>query len=186
MTREKKTRKAPSGVKLDSSKPKKTRAELDQMSRDQKRLKKRKGLSSGSRQNPEGSSRKVENRTDKDPRIGSKKPVPLMVEFVNRQPKKAAVVKPVEKETLTPELELAQLEADERLHLLLDRIDSGESVSEEEQNYINSSLDRVDELMQLLGLSDEEEDESETPAPVKSSDPEDLWERFNNSDPKSF
>lgn len=77
------------------------------------------------------------------------------------------------------------LENDERLHLLLDRVDAGESLSSEEQSYVDNALDRVDELMQILGLTDEEESaEQDSQAPGNS--PEDLWERFNNSDPKAF
>ncbi|MDA1381213.1 GTPase-activating protein [Plesiomonas shigelloides subsp. oncorhynchi] len=80
---------------------------------------------------------------------------------------------------------MAMLENDERLHLLLDRVDAGESLSSEEQSYVDNALDRVDELMQILGLTDEEESaEQDSQAPGNS--PEDLWERFNNSDPKAF
>ncbi|MGL5501109.1 MAG: GTPase-activating protein, partial [Plesiomonas shigelloides] len=87
MTREKKSRKVPA-LKSAPRAPKKSRAEIDQLSREQKRLKKRKGLRSGSRQNVAEQGQQNEGRAVKDPRIGSKKPVPLMVEFVNRQPKK--------------------------------------------------------------------------------------------------
>ena len=184
MTREKKSRKVPA-LKSAPRAPKKSRAEIDQLSREQKRLKKRKGLRSGSRQNVAEQGQQNEGRAVKDPRIGSKKPVPLMVEFVNRQPKKSAVAAAPAKPKLTPAEELAMLENDERLHLLLDRVDAGESLSSEEQSYVDNALDRVDELMQILGLTDEDESaEQDSQAPGNS--PEDLWERFNNSDPKAF
>ena len=45
---------------------------------------------------------------------------------------------------------------------LLERLEEGESLTAEEQSWVDAKLDRIDELMQKLGLSyDDEEDEEE-------------------------
>lgn len=59
---------------------------------------------------------------------------------------------------------LVLLETDERLDALLERLEAGETLSAEEQSWVDAKLDRIDELMQKLGLSyddDEEEEEDE-------------------------
>jgi ribosome assembly protein YihI (activator of Der GTPase) len=65
---------------------------------------------------------------------------------------------------LSPQAELDMLENDERLDALLERLEEGETLNAEEQSWVDAKLDRIDELMQKLGLSyddDEEEDEEE-------------------------
>ncbi len=65
---------------------------------------------------------------------------------------------------LSPQAELELLETDERLDALLERLEAGETLSAEEQYRVDVKLDRIDELMQKLGLSyddDEEEEEDE-------------------------
>ena len=50
------------------------------------------------------------------------------------------------------------------LDALLERLEAGETLSAEEQSWVDAKLDRIDELMQKLGLSyddDEEEEEDE-------------------------
>lgn len=60
---------------------KKTRVELDIEARERKRQKKHSGNRSGARTNVDESNKKGQNQTqEKDPRIGSKVPVPLVVE----------------------------------------------------------------------------------------------------------
>ncbi|KGA60719.1 der GTPase activator family protein [Yersinia pseudotuberculosis] len=72
--------------------------------------------------------------------------------------------KPVEKNVvkprLTPEEELAKLENDERLDALLDRLDNDEVLNKEDQAYVDLTLDRIDALMEQLGieLGDDEDD----------------------------
>ena len=62
---------------------------------------------------------------------------------------------------MTPEEELAKLENDERLDTLLDRLEKGETLSGEDQAWLDETLDRIDELMETLGiaLDDDAEDE---------------------------
>ncbi|SUI62037.1 Der GTPase-activating protein YihI [Serratia quinivorans] len=91
-------------------------------------------------------------------------PVALVVEDKPKaklQPKPKAEAKP--KPRLTPEEELAKLENDERLDALLDRIDDGETLSAEDQKYVDQTLDRIDALMEQLGieLGDDDEEEEE-------------------------
>lgn len=67
----------------------------------------------------------------KDPRIGSKTPIPLGVtEKVTKQHKPKS-----EKPMLSPQAELELLETDERLDALLERLEAGETLSAEEQSW---------------------------------------------------
>ncbi|MFJ3269153.1 MAG: Der GTPase-activating protein YihI [Serratia liquefaciens] len=163
MNQPSKAPRAPRSSAATSKTKKKSRVELDQEARERKRLKKRRGLASGSRTQVESATQK--NKADaqtKDPRIGSKVPVALVVEAKPKakpQPKPKAEAKP----RLSPEEELAKLENDERLDALLDRIDDGETLSAEDQSYVDQTLDRIDALMEQLGieLGDDEDDEEE-------------------------
>ncbi|AGN86456.1 MULTISPECIES: Der GTPase-activating protein YihI [Enterobacteriaceae] len=139
----------------------KTREELNQEGRDRKREKKHRGNASGSRANGgDGASGSGRGKQQKDPRIGSKKPIPLGVTDtpVNKQHKPKS-----EKPMLSPQAELEMLETDERLDALLERLEEGETLSADDQAWVDAKLDRIDELMQKLGLSydDDEEEEEE-------------------------
>ncbi|EPE3626468.1 Der GTPase-activating protein YihI [Serratia nevei] len=154
--------KAPRGSAAKSKTKKKSRMELDQEARERKRLKKRRGLASGSRTQVESGSQKNKSAAvAKDPRIGSKVPVALVVDETKvkakPQPKPKAEAKP----RLSPEEELAKLENDERLNALLDRIDDGETLNAEEQAYVDKTLDRIDVLMDVLGIELGEDDDEE-------------------------
>ena len=163
MNQPSKAPRAPRSSAATSKTKKKSRVELDQEARERKRLKKRRGLASGSRTQVESANQK--NKADaqtKDPRIGSKVPVALVVEAKPKakpQPKPKAEAKP----RLSPEEELAKLENDERLDALLDRIDDGETLNAEDQSYVDQTLDRIDALMEQLGieLGDDDEEEEE-------------------------
>ncbi len=140
----------------------KTREELNQEGRDRKREKKHRGNASGSRANGgDGASGSGRGKQQKDPRIGSKKPIPLGVTDtpVNKQHKPKS-----EKPMLSPQAELEMLETDERLDALLERLEEGETLSADDQAWVDAKLDRIDELMQKLGLSydDDEEEEEES------------------------
>ncbi|SCA21390.1 GTPase activator [Klebsiella quasipneumoniae] len=62
---------------------------------------------------------------------------------------------------LSPQAELELLENDERLDALLERLEEGGTLNAEEQRWVDAKLDRIDELMQQLGLSYDDEDEEE-------------------------
>lgn len=138
----------------------KTREELNQEGRDRKRQKKHRGRSAGSRASGGEATSGRGQAQQKDPRIGSKKPIELGVTAtpVTRQQKLKS-----EKPMLSPQAELDLLENDERLDALLERLEEGKTLSSEEQTWVDEKLDRIDELMQQLGLSydDDEEDEEE-------------------------
>lgn len=159
-----------------------TRYELDLQGREAKKKRKHKGLPTGSRNNDSLETKKVENKVAKDPRIGSRKKVPLMVEFVN-QPEKGRVIAPVQltepKEPSREDLlrELDQLENNECLNQFLDELEAGKTLSREDQAFVDDCLDRVDELMTLLGI-EEGEDEEDSAA--------DLLRQFETVDINQF
>ena len=149
------------GAKRPTKTHRKTREELNQEARDRKRDKKHSGHSAGSRANGSSASGpSAQNSKQKDPRIGSKTPIPLGVTDapVVKQHKPKS-----EKPMLSPQAELDMLENDERLDALLERLEAGEKLNAEEQKWVDAKLDRIDELMQQLGLSyeDDEDDEEE-------------------------
>ncbi|ADO50618.1 Der GTPase-activating protein YihI [[Enterobacter] lignolyticus] len=138
----------------------KTREELNQEGRDRKRQKKHRGHQPGSRANGDVAGAGNKQGQKKDPRIGSKTPIPLGVtDSPVTRPQKPKSEKPM----LSPQAELELLENDERLDALLERLEEGEALSAEDQSWVDAKLDRIDELMQQLGLSydDDEDDEEE-------------------------
>lgn len=146
------------------------------------RPKKKLGNPSGSRHNI------VEQKTlvkgggsAKDPRFGSKKPIPLVVE---EKPLKSG---PAPKKVFfTPAQELAHIENDEQLSSLLDEIDAGVILSRDQQNYVDSKLARHRELCGLLGVSETPEAPESIDAPVKKQSETDLFEQFENIDISQF
>jgi hypothetical protein len=182
MNQPSKAPRAPRSSAATSKTKKKSRVELDQEARERKRAKKRRGLASGSRTQVESANQKNKaGAQTKDPRIGSKVPVALLAEDKPKakpQAKPKAEAKP--KPRLTPEEELAKLENDERLDALLDRIDDGETLNAEDQSYVDQTLDRIDALMEQLGieLGDDDEEEEEKREDIlkllKGGDPKDV------------
>ncbi|MGQ3905141.1 Der GTPase-activating protein YihI [Mixta calida] len=138
-----------------------SREDQNQEARDRKRDKKRRGHAAGSRANPIAQQNGKGNANkEKDPRIGSKKPVPLLKEGVTvAKPIKKAPVQ--QKPLMSPEGELAKLENDERLDALLDRLENGEVLSAEEQAWLDQTLDRIDVLMEQLGIGMDDDDADE-------------------------
>lgn len=143
----------------------KTREEINQEARDRKRDKKHSGHASGSRTNPAAVSQKGDNSTAaKDPRIGSKKAIALGFDAAASKPATPAkVAKAVveKKPRLTPEEELAMLENNQRLDALLADLENGETLAAADQAWLDQTLDRVDVLMEQLGiaLDDDADDE---------------------------
>ncbi|MEE2002012.1 Der GTPase-activating protein YihI [Alkalimonas sp. MEB108] len=104
------------------------------------------------------------NQGHKDPRVGSKKPVPLLPEAADAelqllkpiQPK-ASVAKAVVVASLTPEQELAQLEQDPYLQQLLERVEREEVLTGKDAKYFNRMTERYEQLLQQLGLTEDDE-----------------------------
>ncbi|WP_312055925.1 Der GTPase-activating protein YihI [Pantoea brenneri] len=144
----------------------KSREDINNEARDRKRDKKHRGHASGSRANPTASDNNGGGQSSKakDPRIGSKKPVALIADSQTAPAKaKKSVAKPAaeKKARLTPEEELAKLENDERLDALLDRLENGETLSAEDQGWLDAALDRIDELMEQLGIAMDDGDDEQ-------------------------
>ena len=156
--------------------------------RQRKRDNKRKGLKAGSRQAVEQQTSGIKSGSgSKDPRVGSRKPVALVVEPAKKPvaAKPAKAVKTAEQIAeqqakqlqLKLEQELAAIENDERLNLLLDRLDDGLSVSVDDEAWLDARLARHQELLVALGMDDDDDDDVAEPA-----SPDDLLQRFINDD----
>jgi ribosome assembly protein YihI (activator of Der GTPase) len=154
--------------------------------RERKRAAKRKGLKAGSRQLA-GESGKKSQKQVKDPRIGSRKPVVLVVAEKKTKP---AMAKPlIEKVViLTPEQELAAIENDDRLNDLLDRLDAGDTLDSDTQAWVDQRVDRYQVLMDELGIIDNDDDDDDNldlnavadyDEPSEPASEEELWNRFN-------
>ncbi len=118
----------------------------------------------------------------KDPRIGSKKPIQLVVDAKQKTTK--------QERRLTNEQELAMLENDAQLMVLLDRLDSGENLGTGLQKYVDEKLARIEHLMGRLGLLDDEEPEEieEFPefAERKAKSDDDLLAEFDDFNMDDF
>ncbi len=181
-------------AKQPTRKPTGKRKESDvsaQEGRERKRAAKRKGLKAGSRQQVEQPKNKAGNSQSKDPRIGSRKPVALVVDDKQKKPAAPKAVKE-KKLVMTPEQELASIENDDRLNDLLDRLDAGETLEAAEQAWVDQRVDRYQELMDELGIIDNDDDEADE-LPFNDGDDaefdeqkpaseEELWDRFNQVD----
>ncbi|MGL5992258.1 MAG: Der GTPase-activating protein YihI [Aeromonas sobria] len=181
-------------AKQPTRKPTGKRQESDvsaQEGRERKRAAKRKGLKAGSRQQAEQQNNNS-NKQPKDPRIGSRKPVVLVLDEKQKKP----TTKPVKEKKLvmTPEQELASIENDDRLNDLLDRLDAGETLEAAEQAWVDQRVDRYQVLMDELGIIDNDEDEDDLPfdgdddggfdEPQQPASEEELWDRFTQVDYK--
>lgn len=138
----------------------KSREEVDSEARDRKRQKKHRGHVAGSRASGKGQAQGSQGANkDKDPRIGSKTPIQLGV--VDQPVSRPAKIKAEKPAPLTPEAELMLLENDERLDGLLERLEEGEELSKADQAWVDATLDRIDTLMEQLGISYEDDAEEE-------------------------
>lgn len=137
-------------------KPKKSRQEINEESRELKRKRKHKGLPSGSRfNNTDNNKNNNTQKAVKDPRIGSKTPIALVVDTNTNTTKVVKQPKP-KKTVLSPQQELEQLENDPKLDMLLDLVEQNGKLTKEQQTYLDSRLNRIDELMQELGYTDDD------------------------------
>lgn len=137
-------------------KPKKSRQEINEESRELKRKRKHKGLPSGSRfNNTDNNKNNNTQKAVKDPRIGSKTPIALVVDTNTNTTKLVKQPKP-KKTVLSPQQELEQLENDPKLDMLLDLVEQNGKLTKEQQTYLDSRLNRIDELMQELGYTDDD------------------------------
>ncbi|MEC6798671.1 Der GTPase-activating protein YihI [Photobacterium sp. S4TG1] len=160
----------------------KSNSKVDVETRERQKAKKRKGLKSGSRHSAVEDNKQRNGGQKKDPRLGSKKLVPLIVEPKKPQTK--------QQRRLSAEQELAMLENDAQLMVLLDRIDAGEKLGAGLQKQVDLKLDRIERLMKQLGLFDDVEEEASAPvtksAKSKPRSDDDLLAQFENMDFDNF
>ncbi len=173
MTRKKKGRKIGSEGPAQYKERSLTKDDVAALAR--KKSNKRKGNQAGSRHSSSEKKGVSQQKQQQDPRIGSKKPIPLVVEATPHPKSNAA--KKVRK--LSAEQELIQLENDPQLNVLLDRLDQGEKLGAGLQAYVDEKLDRIEILMKQLGLLEEE---AKPASKKKASKDEDLLAQFARID----
>jgi hypothetical protein len=160
---------------------KSNRKNVDIEGRLRKKEKKRKGLKTGSRHSQGQEGELAKSKQHRDPRLGSKKKVPLIVDEPKKQTK--------QERRLSAEQELIQLENDAQLQVLLSRLDNGEKLGAGLQKYVDEKLDRIEQLMKQLGLLEESDvsapDDSEQPDTSDFSgvsDEDELLKQFTDLD----
>ncbi|MFC3094198.1 GTPase-activating protein [Alteromonas sediminis] len=121
------------------------------------RTKKKAGRPSGSRNNMDKATQNKPkaNHKSTDPRHGSKRLIALTQEI---------------KRYATPNEELAAIEADNRLSTLLDKAERGEALNKAQQAYVDEKLKRHAILCDMLGISAEQEEDSERSDPFDKLD----------------
>ncbi|GAC12694.1 Der GTPase-activating protein YihI [Aliiglaciecola lipolytica] len=136
--------------------------------------KKHKGNPSGSRHSAVQLNEKNPNQSKQnDPRIGSKKPIQLVVETKDVKTK----AKPNKPKYFSPAQELAELENNHRLNELLDMLDNDIVLTSDDQRFVDLKLARHKELCELLGIGNEEENKDQ--AKTNEDDPFDVFESIN-------
>lgn len=183
MTRQKKSRKPPQeAVKTRLSKKEKQQiAEL----RD-KKPKKQTGKKPGNRQQEAVAKSRNKNsgQENKDPRLGSKKPIDLGVPAVKAQLKPKNTTKStsgvaairVVDETLSIPAQIAEIEQDEALLAIIAKQEEDIALTEQEVDYYNQMMERHEALSEQLPTDD-------TPSTTdKELDEDDLWDKLDKTD----
>jgi uncharacterized protein len=165
MTRQKKSRKI---GQIGTRKQEKRPSDTTQA----RRKKAPKGQPSGNRNSLlEDQNTTIENgvKVKKDPRSGSKKKISLVPtnepQVEKPKPIKQSDLKPTAKltkgseQTIEPQVELANIESDEKLIALAERVEAGEILSGKEAKYFNKQMDRLEELLDILGIDDQEDED---------------------------
>lgn len=180
MTRKRKARKVGSEGPAQYNESSLSKDDVAALAR--KRSNRRKGLKAGSRHldNDGKSGQQSSVNAPRDPRLGSKKLIPLVVE--KKPHPKSAQAKKVRLQSAEQELET--LENDAQLHVLIDRIENGEKLGAGLQSYVDERLDRIEILMKQLGLFDQENSELAEAKPTsktpKRRTDDDLLAEFEN------
>lgn len=141
------------------------------------KVKKGKGKPSGSRQQAGANATTTGSHRGgraADKRVGSKKPIKLVATGTLAKKQQAAAPKAKVAPPLSLEAQLKQLEQDPRLSELLDRSDEGDVLSPEDQQWLETRLERISELMDELGITDDDD--------IDEFDDDDDWDRFDSGD----
>ncbi|PCI62339.1 MAG: GTPase-activating protein [Gammaproteobacteria bacterium] len=204
MSRSKKSRKPSSGP---TAKPKLSKKELANV---EKRIRKTKGKQAGNRQQEAIPQKEQQQaKQNRDPRLGSKKPIVLIKETLkveskqNSNKKKSAKIATVTfVETATAmnvdadidhsalEKEIEVIEQDQNLQAILAKQEQNIELSEHEVDYYNEQMERHQEICSLLGWDEEDDQEAEQDAVQGklqgTKDEADLWDKLDNSDLSQF
>ena len=172
MTRKKKGRRPGSEGPAQYTEKKLSKQDIAAIAR--KKSNKQKGLQAGSRHSAGSEQQQRKQAQQQDPRLGSKKPIPLIVQEAPHP--KSNQAKKVRKLNAAQELE--QLENDAQLNALLDRLDNGERLGSGLQAYVDEKLDRIEQLMKQLDLFEEEQKPAKK---AKLSKEDELLARFENT-----
>lgn len=139
-----------------------SRSELNEQAWQRKKQKKRRGNPPGSRSNPGLAKAKPPVVVSaRDPRIGSKKAVPL-----TRGGDQHNEELSVTTQALSPEQELAWLENHPQLDALLDKLEAGETLDDKDELWLKEKLTRIEQLMQQLDII---ADQNTEPAQAKEN-----------------
>ncbi|BAJ00055.1 Der GTPase-activating protein YihI [Shewanella violacea] len=138
--------------------------------------KKKSGNKAGSRHNANmvgGSDGSTSSR--KDPRHGSKKAIKLDL------PSQVQVIAPKKDQgpKLTDEQKLFKLEEDPRLNQLLDMLEEGKELGQDDQKWLNKTLNQIEALMDRLGIT-EEEDLGQIVQSTPTVSDDDLLDKFES------
>lgn len=190
MSRNKKARK-PGSTGSEELIVTRNRSESDVEGRLRKRVNKRKGLKTGSRHaDSEHKKQHVGSGQVKDPRHGSKKAIPLIVESKAKPSK--------QQRKLNAQQELEAIQNDAQLNVLIDRLENGDKLGAGLQKFVDEKLDRLEILMKQLGIFDDEDEtiepeqeETEIVIPTKKAakkpaSDDDLLAQFENLDLNDF
>ena len=200
MSRTKKSRKPASAP---TAKPKLSKAELANV---EQRVRKKKGKKPGNRQQEAQpiSDKNQNTKVNKDPRIGSKKPIalggtvklpqakPVTSKASNSDNTKAspiAAIRRVDKSNdnvaLTLAQQLAAIEDDEQLQAILVKQEEALALTEQEVDYYNNKMERHQVLSAELGL-DDDDDTSDSDEFIGSDSEDELWDKLDRSDLSDF
>lgn len=156
----------------------------------EKRIRKKTGNTPGSRQQVIKSKNESAGSVQKDPRLGSKKPIeltpnkPVQVKEKTTAPKThvgIAKVRTVPSQVQLLQAELAAIEADAYLQEIIEKQETEQPLSEADVDHYNQLMERHEEISKALGLDGAESiDEDFDNEDVLSE--EDLWEKFNDGD----
>lgn len=168
----------------------------------QKKPKKKTGKQAGNRQTEAKVDNKP-NKTDaqnKDPRIGNKTPIVLgsasTTTVTKVVPASSSNTKTNQKATHAPiaairvvepdnslEQELYAIEEDQQLQVILTKQEDNVALNEEEITYFNHKMARHQEISELLGIDndDEDSDDSLENGQKKSRSEDDLWDKLDNT-----
>jgi len=156
-----------------------------------KKPKKKSGKQPGNRQQEAFAHKKQQQNkaAPKDPRIGSKTPIdltPVVVKAENKPKKEKQtpmaaikIIEPVEVPQNALEQEIFAIEEDAQLQTILALQEDDAELTEEQIDYFNEKMSRHQELRELLGWDDDEEEEADT---TETGSEDDLWNKLDKND----